>query len=78
MHNKIGAMIRHYRKKANLSQKALADRAGVGKTVVFDAEHGKPTIQFDTILKILQAIDVRLLFRTDSAQVEFKEEQESF
>jgi transcriptional regulator with XRE-family HTH domain len=39
--NEIGNIIRFHRKKSGLTQKALADIAGVGKTVVFDIENGK-------------------------------------
>ena len=49
----VGSFIREHRKKARLSQRALADLAGVGKTVVFDIEKGKPTVRLQTLMRIL-------------------------
>jgi len=51
--NEIATMIHYYRKQSGLSQQALATLAGVGKTVIFDIEKGKETVQLNTILKIL-------------------------
>lgn len=59
-----GALIRCHRKKSELTQKQLADLAGVGKTAVFDIEHGKETVQFNTLLKVCQALNIS--FRLES------------
>ena len=56
----IGAIIHFHRKKSNLSQKELADLAGVGKTVVFDIEKGKDTIRLNTLLKILNVLNISI------------------
>lgn len=72
MHKEIGMMIRHFRKKQRLSQLAFAKKAGVGKTVIFDIEHGKPSIQLDTVFKILNALDIKILFKTPTTIVDFK------
>ncbi len=56
----IGDIIKYHRKKAWLSQKALADIAGVGKTVVFDIEKGKETVQFKSILNVLKALNISI------------------
>jgi y4mF family transcriptional regulator len=53
------AVITH-RKKAGLTQKQLADLAGVGKTVVFDIEKGKASIRFDTLMKVLDALNIQI------------------
>ncbi len=58
----IGDIIKYHRKKARLSQKALADIAGIGKTVVFDIEKGKETVQFKSIESILKALNINILF----------------
>jgi len=31
----------------------------VGKTVIFDIEHGKESIQFDTLKKVLAALNIK-------------------
>ena len=59
--NYIGDIIKYHRKKSGLSQKALADVAGIGKTVVFDIEKGKETIQFKSIINILKALNINIL-----------------
>ena len=56
----IGQTIRLFRKKAGLTQRQLAELAGVGKTVVFDIEKGKPSVQLDTVLKILSVLNIKL------------------
>jgi len=56
----IGALIRCHRKKSNLTQKQLADLAGVGKTVVFDIEHGKKSVQFDTLQKVCSVLNISI------------------
>ncbi len=48
-----------HRKAAGLSRVQLADLAGVGKTVIFDVEKGKKTVQLDTLLKILIVLNVK-------------------
>ncbi len=53
-------VIKFHRTKANLSQIALANLAGVGKTVVFDIEKGKETVQFRSILKVMDALNIRI------------------
>jgi transcriptional regulator with XRE-family HTH domain len=42
----------------------LAKLAGVGKTVVYDIEHGKESVQYDTLTKILRVLNVRIVFRS--------------
>lgn len=62
--NTIGALILCHRKKSGLTQKELADLAGVGKTVVFDIEHGKETVQFDSLQKVCKVLNISI--RLDS------------
>jgi y4mF family transcriptional regulator len=58
--NKLAKTIRLHRKISRLTQTQLADFAGVGKTVIFDLEHGKSTVKLDTLLKVLKVLNVRL------------------
>ncbi len=62
--NELAEMIRFYRKQSGLSQKELATMAGVGKTVVFDIEKGKESIQLKTLLKILEILNIHMKFET--------------
>ncbi len=56
----LASIIRKHRKAARLSQLQLAIMAGVGKTVVFDLEKGKETIQLDTLRKILTVLNIKV------------------
>ena len=57
---KKGKLIRCHRKKSGLTQKEVADLAGVGKSVVFDVEHGKSTVQFDSLRKICDILNITI------------------
>ncbi len=56
----IADIIKYHRKKTGLSQKALADFAGIGKTVIFDLEKGKETVQFKSLIKVLNALNIKI------------------
>lgn len=60
----LAEVIRMHRKKSGLTQKGLADLAGVGKTVIYDIEKGKETIQLDTIKKILSVLNIKIRFES--------------
>ena len=60
----LSRVIRFHRRKSGLTQAALAKLAGVGKTVVFDVEHEKQTLQIDTLLKILKALNISIQFNS--------------
>ncbi|MBW8333649.1 MAG: helix-turn-helix domain-containing protein [Prolixibacteraceae bacterium] len=56
----LATVIKKHRKAAGLSQLQLAEMAGVGKTVVFDLEKGKETIQLATLRKILVVLNIKV------------------
>ena len=56
----LGETVKRHRKQASLSQAKLAQYAGVGKTVIYDIEHGKPSVKLDTLLRVLNALNIRL------------------
>ena len=56
----LGKIITGHRKASGQTQAELARLAGVGKTVVFDIEHGKDSLRFDKLLKILSALNIEL------------------
>lgn len=58
----ISGIIRSHRNRSGLNQAELALLAGVGKTSVFDVESGKSTVQYNTLLKILQALNISVQF----------------
>lgn len=60
--NLIGKMIRFHRKKSGVTQEELGKFAGLGKTVVFDIEKGKLSVKLDTLLKILNVLNIKIDF----------------
>ena len=66
----IAKTVRFCRKQSGLSQLALAQLAGVGKTVVFDIEKGKQSVQLDTLLKIFDVLNIRMKLDTPFTQHE--------
>ena len=58
----ISRIVRRHRERANLSRVELALLAGVGKTVVYDIEHGKLSVRFDTLSKILEALNISIKY----------------
>ncbi|MEP0860267.1 MAG: helix-turn-helix transcriptional regulator [Ignavibacterium sp.] len=62
--NKLSEIVKHHRKQAGLTQKGLADLAGVGKTVIYDIEKGKETVQWDTVNKILNVLNIKIKFES--------------
>lgn len=56
----IGRLVRAFRKEGGLTQLQLAALAGVGKTAIFDIEKGKETVQLNTLLKILEVLNIKL------------------
>jgi len=64
----IATIVRYFRKQSGLTQQQLARLAGVGKTVVFDIEQGKETVQLNTLLKVLDVLNIQLKFETPFAQ----------
>ncbi len=55
----FGDLIKMHRKAAKLSRVQLAELAGVGKTVIYDIEKGKETVQLDTLQKILKVLNIK-------------------
>jgi len=54
-------LIRMHRKAAKLSRVKLAELAGVGKTVIYDIEKGKESVQLDTLRKILKVLNIKIV-----------------
>ncbi len=62
--SEIGEIVKYHRKQSKLSRQELANLAGVGKTVVYDIEKGKETIQLKSLLKILEVLNIQLKLNT--------------
>jgi HTH-type transcriptional regulator / antitoxin HipB len=58
----LNEIVKKHRHMTGLSQAELAKLAGVGKTVVFDLEHGKQSIRYDTLTKIFAVLNINIRF----------------
>jgi transcriptional regulator with XRE-family HTH domain len=53
--------LRRIRKERRLSQRALADRAGVVKSTIYEAEAGKHIPRIQTLEKLADALGVSIV-----------------
>jgi y4mF family transcriptional regulator len=52
--NLVGEFVRTRRRSEKLSQRELAELAGVGPRVVWELEQGKPTLRMDVVNAVLR------------------------
>jgi y4mF family transcriptional regulator len=64
MNTDLHSIVRQHRRLIGLTQAELARLAGVGKTVIFDIEHGKESVQFDTLKKVLAALNIQIVLHS--------------
>ena len=64
MNTDLKTIVRQNRRLSGLSQIQLAKLAGVGKTVIFDIEHGKESVQFDTLKKVLAVLNIKFILQS--------------
>ncbi len=64
------AAVRGRRIELDLSQDQLACRAGVSRKWVYEFEAGKPTAEFGYVIRVLEALDLRLEVRTEDRRTE--------
>lgn len=62
--HEMASVIHYCRKQSGLSQQELARLAGVGKTVIYDIEKGKESVRLNTLLKILDVLNIKITFET--------------
>ena len=64
----IANLVHYYRKQSSLSQQKLARLAGVGKTVIYDIEKGKASVRLNTLLSVLEVLNIQMKFKTPFPQ----------
>jgi len=57
-------LVQSHRKKAGLTQAQLAKLAGTGKTVIWEIEHGRESVQWDTLQKIFRILNITVEWRS--------------
>jgi len=58
----IGARIRAARKARGLRQEDVALASGVGVRFVHDLERGKPSVEMDRVLRVVEAVGLEIHF----------------
>lgn len=56
----LGGLVRSTRRSQKINQTLLAQAANVGIRLVVDIEHGKPTVQVDKLLSVLNRLGIAL------------------
>ena len=56
----LGKLVRAVRKRQRLRVDDAAGAAGVSHRFLRDVEQGKPTVQFDRVLRVLAELGIRL------------------
>lgn len=56
----LGSLVREARERRSLSQQTFADLAGVGRRFVSELENGKPTLEFEKVVKVARAAGISL------------------
>ena len=62
--SELGKIIRFHRKKANLTQGALASMAGVAKTTVYEIESARLSPTLETLMKICFVLNLAFDFES--------------
>lgn len=60
----ISEIVRRHRRKAGLTQPGLAELAGVSRSVIWDIEHGKESVQWDTLQKVFRVLNITIQWRS--------------
>lgn len=70
----VGRKIRSIRQSKNISQAALARKAGIAQSTLSYIENGKKTPQFETLASICKALEVSMLelLTYDETDIPFK------
>lgn len=56
----LGELVRSTRRAQKVNQTLLAQAANVGIRLIVDIEHGKPTVQIDKLLSVLNRLGIAL------------------
>ncbi|WP_436697527.1 helix-turn-helix domain-containing protein [Nocardioides sp. BYT-33-1] len=67
---KLGSTVRSERKRAGLTQQALAERASLSRSWLARLEAGHRTAELESIMRLLRALDLTLVLRRASADDE--------
>lgn len=64
----LGAVIREQRKRLALKQLDLAGLGNTGNRFIVDLEHGKPTVQLQKALDLMDLLGLEVVVRTKASR----------
>ena len=64
----LGAVIRDQRKRMALKQLDLAGLGNTGNRFIVDLENGKPTVQLQKVLDLMDLLGLEVVVRTKASQ----------
>ena len=64
----LGAVIREQRKRLALKQLDLAGLGNTGNRVIVDLENGKPTVQLQKVLDLMDLLGLEVVVRTKASR----------
>lgn len=59
----LGVLVRQKRKQLKINQTDLAGLCNVGTRFISELENGKPTLEFDKVIKVANNLGLNLLVR---------------
>lgn len=66
----MGAELRRARRRAGLSQSTLGERVHLRQATVSRVESGEPAVQLSTVMALLAALDLELVLRPRSKDLD--------
>jgi HTH-type transcriptional regulator / antitoxin HipB len=65
----LGAIVREQRKRLALKQIDIAGLGNTGNRFIVDLENGKPTVQLQKVLDVMDLLGLEVLVRTKAARM---------
>ena len=65
----LGAVVREQRKRLALKQLDIAGLGNTGNRFIVDLENGKPTVQLQKVLDVMDLLGLELVVRPKAARV---------
>lgn len=72
--SQLGAAVQRIRKRSNITQTQLGEKAGLRQATISNLEAGLPTVRISSVMSVLAAMDLEIQIvprsRSSSADVE--------
>lgn len=72
----LGKIVKYHREKSGLNRLQLARLAAVGKTVIYDIEHSKASVRLNTLIKVLDVLNIQVELKSPLME-RYKEENDA-